>query len=152
MEDTNPKTKFGLQKAQLHLTPLPALEAMAGAFELGAKKYGAYNWRQRNVSISTYISAAERHLRAYWEGQETDPESGKHHLGHAMACMAILVDAGAFGKLVDDRPVPGVHGVSLERDPLPVKITTLADPGHKSTAGVGSGTPWPVVGDRVDPR
>lgn len=112
MEDTNPKTVFGLQKPQLHLSPLPALEAMAGAFELGAKKYGAYNWRQRNVSISTYISAAERHLRAYWEGQEKDPESEKHHLGHAMACMAILIDAGHFRKLVDDRPIPGVHPVT----------------------------------------
>lgn len=119
MEDTNPKTAFGLQKPQLHLSPLPALEAMAGAFELGAKKYGAYNWRQRNVSVSTYIAAAERHIRAYWESQDKDPESGKHHLGHAMACLAILIDAGHFRKLVDDRPQPGVHsGIPLAAETL----------------------------------
>jgi len=76
---------------------------------MGAEKYGAYNWRERNVSVSTYVAAAERHIRAYFERQNIDPESGHHHLGHAMACLAILIDADAFGCLVDDRPKVGVH-------------------------------------------
>lgn len=109
MEDTNPKTKFGLQKAQLHLSPSTALDAMAGAFTLGAQKYGAYNWRERTVSTSTYVAAAERHIRQYFERQNIDPESGHHHLGHAMACLAILIDADAFGCLIDDRPKVGRH-------------------------------------------
>jgi hypothetical protein len=110
MEDTNPKTQHGLKKAQHHLTPTTALEEMAGAFELGAKKYGAFNWREKTVSASTYVSAAKRHIDAWWERQETDPESGRHHLGHALACLAILIDAQKFKNLVDDRPKVGLHG------------------------------------------
>ncbi len=110
MEDTNPKTQHGLKKAQHHLTPTTALEEMAGAFELGAKKYGAFNWRERTVSASTYVSAAKRHIDAWWERQEVDPESGRHHLGHALACLAILVDAQKFKNIVDDRPKVGLHG------------------------------------------
>jgi hypothetical protein len=109
MEDTNPKTQHGLLKPQLHLVPSTAVEAAAGAFELGAKKYGAYNWRERTVSTGTYVAAAKRHIDAYFEGQENDPESGKPHLGHAIACMAILIDAAKFGNLIDDRPKVGVH-------------------------------------------
>jgi hypothetical protein len=109
MEDTNPKTQHGLKKAQHHLTPTTALEEMAGAFELGAKKYGAFNWREKTVSASTYVSAAKRHIDAWWERQEVDPESGRHHLGHALACLAILIDAQKFKNIVDDRPKVGLH-------------------------------------------
>lgn len=110
MEDTNPKTQHGLKKAQHHLTPTTALEEMAGAFELGAKKYGAFNWREKTVSASTYVSAAKRHIDAWWERQEIDPESGRHHLGHALACLAILIDAQKFKNMVDDRPKLGWFG------------------------------------------
>ena len=110
MEDNNPKTQHGLKKPQLHLCPSTAIVEMAGAFELGAKKYGAYNWREKNVSVTTYVSAARRHIDAYFERQEKDPESGHHHLGHALACLAILIDAEKLGGLVDDRPKVGLYG------------------------------------------
>jgi hypothetical protein len=33
-----------------------------------------------------------------------------HHLGHAIACLAILLDAQEAGMLVDDRPILGASG------------------------------------------
>ncbi len=39
------------------------------------------------------------------EGQEKADDSGCHHLGHARACLGILLDAQATGNLIDDRPV-----------------------------------------------
>lgn len=33
-----------------------------------------------------------------------------HHLGHARACLAIIIDAESVGALVDDRPLPGATG------------------------------------------
>jgi hypothetical protein len=72
----------------------------------GARKYGPYNWREEGVGASTYLSAAMRHLRAYLDGEQNAMDSGVHHLGHAMACLAILLDAEAVGNLVDDRPLP----------------------------------------------
>lgn len=105
LPDTNPKTAFGVQKPPMHLVPPPALLALADVMGLGAKKYGPYNWREHTVSSSVYQAAALRHLMAWWDGQDADPESGQSHLAHAMACMAIVIDARTHGRLNDDRPV-----------------------------------------------
>jgi hypothetical protein len=81
---------------------------MADAFADGAKKYGPANWREDPVSTSTYINAAYRHILAYFDGGETSAEdSGVHHLGHAAACLGIILDAEEQGTLVDDRPTRG---------------------------------------------
>jgi hypothetical protein len=51
-----------------------------------------------------YIDAALRHIHKWQHGQEIDSDSGIHHLGHAIACLNIVLDAQAFGNLIDDRP------------------------------------------------
>jgi hypothetical protein len=38
-----------------------------------------------------------------------------HHLGHAMACCAILLDARETGNLADNRPTPGAAGDMIRR-------------------------------------
>lgn len=106
LPDSNPKSKYGIAKDPLHLIPPEGLIHEAGAFRQGAEKYGAYNWRQNSVAASVYYAAALRHLTQWWEGQDLDPESGAHHLGHARACLAIVLDAGKWDKLIDDRPLP----------------------------------------------
>lgn len=105
LPDNNPKTACGAVKVPMHLVPPPAIIAEAIVFGLGAKKYGPYNWREKTVSSSVYQAAALRHLMAWWEGEDIDPESGESHLAHARACLAILLDAKVHGKLNDDRPV-----------------------------------------------
>jgi len=105
--DDNPKTRFGLAKPPIALIPGPALVVMAEAMRDGANKYGPANWRQKPVTTSTYTSAALRHLLAWIDGEEDAPDSGVHHLGHAMSCLAIILDAQAQGTLNDDRPTPG---------------------------------------------
>jgi hypothetical protein len=77
------------------------------AFLDGGLKYGLHNFRASSVAASTYLDALERHVAAWKEGEECDPGSGVPHLGHALACLAIIVDARAAGKFVDDRPYPG---------------------------------------------
>jgi hypothetical protein len=73
----------------------------------GARKYGPYNWRESPISVSTYISAAQRHMAAYWDGEQNAKDSGVHHLAHAMACFALLLDAESLSVLIDDRPPKG---------------------------------------------
>ena len=102
--DTNPKTAFAVKKPSLGLVPLAALEAAAAAHQLGADKYGPWNWRENSVAASVYINAAMRHLKAWQETQDNDDESGASHLGHVMACCGILLDAQAHECLIDDRP------------------------------------------------
>lgn len=105
--DDNPKTIHGIAKPPLGLIPGTAMVAVAEAMRCGMEKYGPANWRDKPVTTSTYTSAALRHLFAWIDGEDVDPESGATHLAHAMACMAILVDAQAQGTLNDDRPTPG---------------------------------------------
>jgi hypothetical protein len=106
LPDDNPKTRFGVTKPPLHLIPGTALAHEACAFRDGAAKYGPYNWREKNVSSTVYVSAAMRHLEAWLNGETAAQDSGVHHLAHARACLAILLDAEAHGSLNDDRPPP----------------------------------------------
>lgn len=105
--DDNPKTAIGAKKVPLHLVPPAAIHYTALAMADGAKKYGPYNWRDKAVSVSTYIAAAKRHMDAYWDGEDESQDAGVHHLAHAMACFGIVLDAMSVGMLVDDRPLKG---------------------------------------------
>ena len=110
----NPKDRAGQHKPQLHLVPPSALIHMARVFELGASKYGPYNWRDNAVRFTVYISAAMRHLGAMLDGETIDAESGEPHAAHVADCMAILMDAADTGNLVDDRPKPGAASRLLQ--------------------------------------
>lgn len=81
----------------------------------GAKKYGAYNWRGNAVVASIYLAAAIRHVSAFQDGEQNAPDSKVHHLGHAIASLAILLDAEATGNLIDDRPKGGKFAEVLEQ-------------------------------------
>lgn len=117
----NPKDRIGVRKPPLHLIP-PAAEVLESVvMALGAKKYGAFNWRSADVKASVYVAAARRHLLQWYDGQDDDPESGVCHLAHARACLGILLDALATGRLVDDRPTPGVSAELIRQ------FTALAD-------------------------
>jgi hypothetical protein len=99
----NPKDRLAAKKVDLSLLPDIATFHGAHAMMDGARKYGPYNWRDNAVLARVYIGAAKRHI-AYWSaGEETAKDSGVHHLGHAIACLAILLDAQATGNLGDDR-------------------------------------------------
>lgn len=103
----NPKDAYGLKKPPLRLIPPSALLFVSRVFGLGAKKYGPYNWRDAGVKHTVYLEAAMRHLGQALDGEELDPESGQPHEAHAMACMAIILDAKSLGKLINDLPPPG---------------------------------------------
>jgi hypothetical protein len=105
--DGNPKNRFGLAKVPMRLAPASARIQLALAFKDGARKYGPYNWRISGVKASIYWDAAMRHMDAWLDGEECAPDSGVHHLGHAMACLAIIIDAAETGQLNDDRPPKG---------------------------------------------
>jgi hypothetical protein len=105
--DNNPKTVFGTKKLPLELVPPSAIAALAEAFADGAKKYGPYNWREKTISSSVYYGAEQRHMTDWWDGEDIAEDSGIGHLKHAMACIAMLIDAASVGKLNDNRPPKG---------------------------------------------
>lgn len=103
-KDTNPKDSVGCTKLPLELIPATALIEEALAFFEGKLKYGAFNYRVVGVRSSIYIAAALRHLLKWANGEERDSNTKVHHLGSARACLGILLDAQAMGRLTDDRP------------------------------------------------
>lgn len=110
--DNNPKTAVGAAKVPLHLVPPSAKHYLAMALADGARKYGPYNWRDSRISVSVYVAAVQRHIDAFWDGEDCAEDSGVHHLAHAMACLALLLDAKGVDMLQDDRPTPGaIHAL-----------------------------------------
>ena len=56
-----------------------------------------------------------RHLSRWFEGEDLDTDSTLPHLAHVLACVAIIVDAEAAGKLNDDRMIKGGYHEMLEK-------------------------------------
>lgn len=123
MKPTNPKDAIGSDKLPLHLWPATATVHGSLALLDGAGKYGRSNFRAIGVRASIYYDACCRHLNAWFEGEDVAPDSGVHHLGHALACLAVLVDAMEAGELNDDRMFPGGYRAMVERlTPLVAQI------------------------------
>jgi len=102
-DDTNPKDRLGIKKVPLSLMPNVGVIYTALVFELGARKYGEFNWRNKKVRLRVYIEAIKRHVMALEAGENMDAESGLPHEAHIAACSMILMDARACGALIDDR-------------------------------------------------
>jgi hypothetical protein len=85
--------KYDENKVDLSLLPVEALEAIAKVFEFGAKKYGAFNWRYdgKNTEWRRSFSSLQRHLYAWSECQDIDPDSGLDHLSHAASQLMIMI-------------------------------------------------------------
>lgn len=106
-KESNPKDLLGTTKLPLHLFPKTAVAQGSLAFLDGALKYGRSNFRVVGVRASVYYAALCRHMDAWLEGEDKAEDSQLSHLAHALACVAILIDAEAAGKLIDDRQVAG---------------------------------------------
>ena len=59
--------------------------------EIGTVVQGADNWQKVDNARTRYFDAAQRHILAWWQGEQTDSESGKHHLAHAVCCLMFLM-------------------------------------------------------------
>jgi len=101
---TNPKDALGIAKVPLSGMPAPVL-LECGLVKLhGDLKYGPYNWRHAGVRGSVYYDACMRHMMAFWEGEDLDPDSGIHHIAHAITGLSVLRDSMIQGGWTDDRP------------------------------------------------
>ena len=136
---SNPKDALGIRKVPFSTLSAPVLAEMAVGMLEGALKYGRHNYRVIGVKASVYYDATKRHLEAWWEGEDIDPESGLPHLVKAMTSLMVLRDAQLRGKATDDRPPGTVGFISylnglvaklLERYPKPeAAFTAVTDKG-----------------------
>lgn len=84
--------KFDGGKLEYGLLPPKALEATVDVLTFGAQKYERDNWQKVPDSKRRYFDALQRHLWAWKSGEQIDPESGKHHLAHALCCLMFLYE------------------------------------------------------------
>lgn len=104
-KDTNPKDAVGVRKVPLRsIVPAPVIGYLALALLEGARKYGSYNYRIAGVRASVYYDAHGRHMDAWWNGEDIDPDSGLCHVDKAIASLVVLRDSMLQGNWVDDRP------------------------------------------------
>ena len=94
--------KFDTSKPDISLIPYIALQAEAKAFAIGETKYGRYNYCKGHLS-SQLVAAAQRHLLAWFDGEENDPIDGQPHLGSVRACCAMILRQQELGTLKDNR-------------------------------------------------
>jgi len=97
--------KFDDGKAQLSLLPYGPLGDIAKVLEFGAKKYGRDNWR-KGGDINRFIDAALRHIMAYNEGEDLDPESKLPHMAHAGCNILFALE---LGKMYPNRDYRNQH-------------------------------------------
>lgn len=101
--DNNVKTAAATAKPRTSAVPTVGIFALGAAMQNGADKYGRFNWRDTTVSASVFYDAIQRHLMAWQSGEDYADDSGIHHLAHAMAGCAILLDAKLHNVFNDDR-------------------------------------------------
>ena len=84
--------KFDGNKLEYGLLPPLALEETVRVLTFGAQKYERDNWKKVPESKRRYFDALQRHLWAWKQGEQNDPEDGKHHLAHALCCLMFLYE------------------------------------------------------------
>ena len=95
--------KHDAGKARFDLIPPKVLIDLADIYTYGAEKYEDRNW-EKGMAYSRVYGAVQRHLNAYWGGQDLDEESGLPHLMHAAFGLFALQQFATTHPELDDRP------------------------------------------------
>lgn len=95
-------TKHDEGKPPLSFISRRANEQEARVLLFGANKYARWNWA-KGMAWSRLLDAAMRHLAAYSDGEDFDPETGISHLAHVRCCVGFLLDYEVNHPEFDDR-------------------------------------------------
>ena len=94
--------KYDKDKLDWSMIPFPTLQEVVKVFHYGANKYAKDNWKS-GTSHSRAFASMLRHLLAWYDGEDIDPESGLYHLAHLGAQTLMLADNIKRGTAIDDR-------------------------------------------------
>lgn len=95
--------KHDTGKQRWDLLPYGTLAEIVRVFTFGANKYDDRNW-EKGFNYSRVFGALQRHLVAWFEGEDCDPETGINHLAHAGCNIFFLLTFVLRGVGTDDRP------------------------------------------------
>jgi hypothetical protein len=97
-------TKHDNGKPRMDLLPFEAIEEVAKVLGLGAEKYSPWNW-YKGFDYGRLLGASLRHISAFQQGQDKDPETGQSHLAHAACNLLFLITLQLRNRGKDDRCV-----------------------------------------------
>jgi hypothetical protein len=102
---TDPDTggQKGRKPARFDLLPWNALWEVAEHYGKGAEKYEDRNW-ERGYDWSLSYAALQRHLAAWWQGEDIDTETGSSHLAAAAFHVLALLTFKETHPEKDNRP------------------------------------------------
>lgn len=106
MSEKNPEwtegKKFDAEKPRMDLISSIWIKGVAEVLTFGARKYAAHNWR-KGIVQSRLLGAGLRHLFAFLQGEDFDPETGLCHLDHASCCLMFARELWETRPDLDDR-------------------------------------------------
>jgi len=92
----------GTKDERFDLIPISALTQLARHYGVGARKYADNQWR-KGYEWSKSYAALQRHLTAWWAGEDIDEETGSSHVAavawHAFTLLTFIEEHPDF----DDR-------------------------------------------------
>lgn len=91
------------QKPPLAMLPPEGMRAVARAQAYGHRKYGSFHNFRKGLEASRLANCIVRHVMAWMDGEDLDPESGEHHLAHAATRAMFALQNIKDGTLIDDR-------------------------------------------------
>ncbi len=95
--DPDTGAEKGAKLARHSLIPQQALTEIAEHYGRGSAKYADHNWR-KGYNWSLSYDALCRHLSAFWDGEDFDPELGNKHI------IAVAWHAIALATFMDEHP------------------------------------------------
>jgi hypothetical protein len=135
-KQSNPKDVVGSTKVSFSKLPTPVLAEAAVAMTEGVK-YGRHNYRAVGVRASVYYDAAWRHLAAWWEGEDVDPDSGLSHVTKAITSLMVLRDSMIRSNWQDDRPPKTLGFIPIANESTVAVLNRIKDPQPEFYAGQG---------------
>ena len=101
------------------------------------------------VRASVYFDAVmARHMPAWWEGEDIDPDSDLHHITKAIAGLCVIRDAMIQGKFIDDRPPKSPAGWQAAlNDKVKALLAKYPNPVPPYLEGDERMRPQPSAGD-----
>lgn len=94
--------RYNEGKPKWSLVSWKALIPMVQVLEFGAKKYSSWNWT-KGLKYTEVCESLLRHVHAFLEGEDNDPESKLSHVGHILCNGMFLSYMFLFRKDMDDR-------------------------------------------------